>query len=153
MFTCPHDVRHYEQPHRQPQEVNMLDIIGTMFVTALYAGVAGTLITLSRLRITTRLAAIVATAAWLTLTVAVVATGWLKPGVTGPVPLAILLFAGLLATMFAGWTLVPPIRSALLSVPLPALVAVHVGRVAGVFSCCSTQTGHWRRRSQRRRHR
>jgi hypothetical protein len=111
----------------------MLDIMGAIFATALYATVVGVLIGLSPVRAVTRLAAFAAAAAWLGIVVAVAALGGLAPGVLGPIPANLLPFALLLAHLFGGWFLVPQFRSALLSVPLPALVAVHAGRLGGLF--------------------
>jgi hypothetical protein len=111
----------------------MLDIVGAIFATALYATVTGVLIGLSPMRAATGLAAFGAAAAWLGIVVAVAALGGLAPGVLGPIPANLLPFAGLLALLFGGWFLVPQFRRALLSVPLPALVAVHAGRLGGLF--------------------
>jgi hypothetical protein len=111
----------------------MLDIMGAIFATALYATVVGVLIGLSPMRAVTRLAAFGAAVAWLGIVVAVAALGGLAPGVLGPIPANLLPFAGLLALLFGGWFLVPQFRRALLSVPLPALVAVHAGRLGGLF--------------------
>jgi hypothetical protein len=111
----------------------MLDIIGAIFATAFCATVVGVLVGLSPARPATRLAAFAATAKWLAMIVAVAALGGLTPGALGPIPANLLPFAGLLALLFAGWFLVPQFRTALLSVPLWAMVGVHAGRLGGVF--------------------
>lgn len=111
----------------------MLDIMGAIFATALYATVVGVLIGLSPVHAVTRLAAFAAAAAWLAIIVAVAALGALAPGVLGPAPANLLPFAGVLALLLGGWFLFPQFRSALLSVPLPALVALHAGRLGGLF--------------------
>jgi hypothetical protein len=111
----------------------MLDIIAAVFATALYATVVGVLIGLSPLRVATRLAVFAAAAAWLGIIVAGAALGALAPGVLGPVPVSLLPFGGLLGLLFGSWFFAPQFRSALLSVPLPALVAVHAGRLGGIF--------------------
>jgi hypothetical protein len=111
----------------------MLDLIGAIYATALYTTVVGVLIGLSPVRIATRLAAFAAAAAWLAIIVAVAALGGLAPGILGPIPPNLLPFFGLLVLLFGGWFLVPQFRDALLAVPLPALVAVHAGRLGGVF--------------------
>jgi hypothetical protein len=100
----------------------ILDVLGAIFATALYATVVGVLIGLSPVRAVTRLAAFAAAAAWLGIVVTVAALGGLAPGVLGPIPANLLPFGGLLALLFGGWFLLPQFRSALLSVPLPALV-------------------------------
>jgi hypothetical protein len=111
----------------------MLDIMGAIFATALYATVVGVLVGLSPVPAVARLAAFAAAAGWLGIIVAVAALGGLAPGVLGSIPANLLPFAGLLALLFGGWFLVPQFRRALLSVPLPALVAVHAGRLGGLF--------------------
>lgn len=111
----------------------MLDIIGAIFATAFYATVVGVLVGLSPVRAATRLAAFAAAAKWLGIVAAVAALGGLAPGALGPIPANLSPFAGLLALLFGSWFLVPRFRSALLSVPLSALVGVHAGRLGGVF--------------------
>jgi hypothetical protein len=111
----------------------MLDVIGAIFATALYAVVVGVLVGLSPPRVATRLAAFAAAATWLGIIVAVGALGGLAPGVLGSIPANLLPFAGLLALLFGGWFLVPQFRTAVLTVPLPALVGLHAGRLGGVF--------------------
>jgi hypothetical protein len=111
----------------------MLDIIGAIFATAFYATVVGVLVGLSPVRAATRLAAFASAAKWLGMIVAVAALGGLAPGMLGPIPANLLPFAGLLALLFGAWFLLPHFRSALLSVPLWALVGVHAGRLGGVF--------------------
>jgi hypothetical protein len=88
---------------------------------------------LSPARSVGRLATFVAAAAWLALIVAVAAAGWLAPGALGPLPANLLPFVGILTVLFGSWSLVPRFRSALLSVPLPVLIALHGGRLGGVF--------------------
>jgi hypothetical protein len=95
--------------------------------------VVGVLIGLSPVRAVTKLAAFAAAAAWLGIVVAVAALGGLVPGVLGPIPANLLPFGGLLALLFGGWFLLPQFRSALLSVPLPALVGLNVGRLGGLL--------------------
>ena len=111
----------------------MLDTLGAIFATALYATVVGVLIGLSPVRAVTKLAAFAAAAAWLGIVVAVAALGGLAPGVLGPIPANLLPFGGALALLFGGWFLVPQFRNALLTVPLPALVGLNVGRLGGLF--------------------
>jgi hypothetical protein len=111
----------------------MLDLIGAIFAAALYTTVVGVLIGLSPLRAAVRLAAFAAAAAWLAIIVSVAALGGLAPGVLGPVPANLLPFFGLLGLLFGGWYLLPQFRSALLAIPLPALIAVHAGRLGGIF--------------------
>ncbi|MDE5443127.1 hypothetical protein GWG65_17020 [Bradyrhizobium sp. CSA207] len=110
----------------------MLDLIATIFATALYATVVGVLIGLSPARAMTRLVIFAAAAAWLALISAAAAFGSLAPGALGPLPATLLPFTGLLVLLFGSWYF-SQVRSALLSVSLPALVAVHAGRLGGLF--------------------
>lgn len=111
----------------------MLDVIGAIFATAFCATVVGVLVGLSPVRAAIRLAVFAAAAKWVGIIVTVATLGGLAPGMLGPIPANLLPFAGLLALLFGGWFLVPRFRTALLSVPLPALVGVHAGRLGGVF--------------------
>jgi hypothetical protein len=114
-------------------EVTMLDIVAAIFATAYCAAQAGLLIGLAPLRGATKIALFAATAVWLAAVVAVYGLGVLSPGALGPFPVNLVPFTLFLAILFGAWVLIPPARDALLSVPMPALVAVHAGRVAGVF--------------------
>jgi hypothetical protein len=111
----------------------MLDLIATIFATAVYATVVGALMGMSPVGAMTRLIAFAAAAAWLAIIVTVAALGGLAPGVLGPVPTNLLPFTGLLVLLFGGWFLAPQFRSALLAVPLPVLVGVNAARLGGVF--------------------
>jgi hypothetical protein len=111
----------------------MLDIIGATFATALYATVVAVLIGLSPVRGVIKLAGFAAAGVWLGIVVAAAALGGLAPGALSPIPGNLLPFTGLLALLFGGWFLFPQLRNALLSVPLPALIALHAGRLGGLF--------------------
>ena len=111
----------------------MLDIVAAIFATAYFAAQTGLLIGFSPVRRVASLAAFAAAAAWLAMVVVAYAVGGLRPGVLGPVPVNLLPFILLLALLFGSWFLLPQVRHALISVPLPALVAVHAGRVGGLF--------------------
>jgi hypothetical protein len=111
----------------------MLDLLAAIFMTAVYATVMGVLISLSRTRVVTKLAIFAAAVAWLAVISAAAALGGLAPGALGPLPATLLPFTALLVLLFGGWYFFPRVRSAVLSVPLPALVAVNVGRVGGLF--------------------
>jgi hypothetical protein len=111
----------------------MLDIIAGIYVGALCTTVVGVLVGLSPLSVATKLALFAAAAAWLGIAVTVAALGWLAPGTLGPMPSTLLPFTALLALLFGGWSLFPQFRNAVLAVPLPALVAVHAGRLGGII--------------------
>ena len=111
----------------------MLDIVAAIFATAYCAAQAGLLIGPAPLRVGSKIALFAATAAWLAAVVAVCGLRVLSPGALGPFPVNLVPFTLLLAILFGAWVLIPKARDVLLSVPMPALVAVHAGRVAGVF--------------------
>jgi hypothetical protein len=109
----------------------MLDIVAAIFATAYCAMQAGLLIGPAPLRAGSKIALFAATSGWLSTVVAVY--GLLTPGILGPLPVNLVPFTLLLAVLFGAWVLIPRAREVLLSIPMPALVAVHAGRVAGVF--------------------
>lgn len=111
----------------------MLDIIAAIFATSYCAMQAGLLIGPAPLRAGPKMALFAATAAWLAAVVAIYGLGLLTPGTLGPLPVNLVPFTLLLAVLFGAWVLIPRAREVLLSIPMPALVAVHAGRVAGVF--------------------
>ena len=111
----------------------MIDIVGAIAATAVYAAMVGVLVGLSPVRAATKLVAFSAAALWGGSITALAALGGLAPGTTGPVPATLLPFAALLALLFGGWLRFPGFRSALLSVPLPALIGLNAARLGGVF--------------------
>jgi hypothetical protein len=111
----------------------MLDMIGAISGTAVYAAMVGVLVGFSAASAAQTLAALVAAAAWGGAVVALAALGGFAPGTTGPVPALVFAFAGFLGLLLGGWFLLPRFRSALLAVPLPVLVALNAPRVGGLF--------------------
>jgi hypothetical protein len=111
----------------------MIDMIGAFVVATAGAGLAGILIGLTPLRAATKLALFVVAAAWGGLIVAIAARGGFVPGVLSPVPAPPLAFAGFLALLVGAWFRLPRFRSALLAVPLPALVGINATRLLGLF--------------------
>jgi hypothetical protein len=111
----------------------MLDIVAAIFATAYCAMQAGLLIGPAPLRAGSKIALFAVTAAWLAAVVAVYGLRLLTPGALGPLPVNLVPFTLLLAILFGAWVLIPQAREVLRSIPMPALVAVHAGRVAGVF--------------------
>jgi hypothetical protein len=111
----------------------MIDLIGAIVGTAVYAVLVGVLAGCSLERGPTKLAACAAAAVWGGIVVAIAALGGFAPGTAGPVPAPVVAFAGLLVLLCGGWYLLPRFRSALLSVPLPALVGLNAARLGGVF--------------------
>jgi len=110
----------------------VIDTIGAIGGTAVYAGLVGGLVGLSPVAGSTKLAAFAAAAAWGGIIVATAALGGFAPGAAGPVPAPVFALVGLLALLFGAWFLLPRFRGALLSVPLPALVGLHAARLGGV---------------------
>lgn len=111
----------------------MLDIVAAIYATAYCAMQTALLAGFSQVRMATRLAICGAAAIWLAIVVAIYGLGGLSPGALGPIPVNLVPFGLLLAILFGGWGFVPPARDALLSVPLPVLVAAHAGRIGGLF--------------------
>ena len=111
----------------------MLDILGAITGTAIYAVVVGTLIGFAPVRRGTRLALLAAAIAWAVLISAVAALGGLAPGTMGPVPATLLPFASVLVALFGSWFAFPRFRTALLSMPLEALIGLNAARLAGFF--------------------
>jgi len=111
----------------------MIDMVGGIVGTAVYAVLVGVLIGYSPVGKAARLAAFVAAALWGGIVVSVAGLGGFAPGATGPVPALLFAFAGSLALLFGGWFLLPGFRSALQSVPLPALVGLNAARLGGIF--------------------
>jgi hypothetical protein len=110
----------------------VIDMIGAVAATAVYATLVGVLVGFSPVGGPTKLAAVAAAAVWGGIVVVTAALGGFAPGATGAVPGPVFAFVGLLALLLAAWSLLPGFRSALLSVPLPALVGLHAGRLGGV---------------------
>lgn len=111
----------------------MLDVVAAIFAGAYCAAQVGLLIGPAPIRPTFKLAAFAAAAAWVGLVVAIYGARILSPGALGPFPVNLVPFTFLLAILFGAWGLIPQVRSSLISLPLPALVAVHAGRAAGLF--------------------
>ena len=111
----------------------MTDILGTIFGTAVYAGVIGVLVGFAPVGPARKIAGFAVAAAWAAAIVALAALGGFAPGATGPVPGVAFAFGGLLLLLFGAWFLWPQFRDALLAVPLPALIALNFGRLGGAF--------------------
>jgi hypothetical protein len=111
----------------------MLDMIGAIAGTAIYAVLVGVLVGPSRESVPTKLVACAAAAAWGVMIVAIAALGGFGPGAAGPVPAPLFPFAACLALLFGSWFFIPRFRDALRALPLSALVALNAGRVGGVL--------------------
>lgn len=111
----------------------MIDLIGAIAYTALYAVLIGALVGFSPAARSAKLAAFAAAALWGAIIVAIAARGGFAPGATGPIPPPAVALTVLLALLLTSWFLLPRFRNALFSVPLPALIAVNAARIGGVF--------------------
>jgi len=111
----------------------MLDVVGSIVATAIYAAIVGVLVGFAPISRAAKLLALAAAAAWAGIIVAVGALGGFAPGTTGPLPAVVMPFVLVLGLLFGGWFLAPSFREALLAVPLPALVALNGARLGGVF--------------------
>lgn len=110
----------------------MIDLIGAIGVTAVYAIAIGVVVSFSSATPWAKAIAFALAAAWAAIIVTVAALGGFAPGVLGSVPTPVFASGGLLAVLFGSWFAVPQFRNALLSVPLPALVALHAARIGGI---------------------
>ena len=116
----------------------MFDVIGAIAYTALYAAIVGVLVGFSPARRSTKLALAAAAALWGVIVVTIAGFGL---GAAGPVPVPVVAFAVFFALLFGAWAARRQFRDALLSVPLPVLVALNVGRVAGILMAISAMQG------------
>jgi hypothetical protein len=111
----------------------MLDMIGAIAGTAIYAALVGSLVGGSQVRGWSKGVIIAAAAAWGGIIVAAGAAGGFTSGATAPVPEPVLAFVAFLALLLGGWLFSPRFRSALLSVPLSVLVGLNAARLGGIF--------------------
>jgi hypothetical protein len=119
----------------------MFENIGAIAYPALYVALVGVLLGFSPARQSTKIALAAAAALWGVIVVTIAGFGLGAPGAAGPVPIPVVAFAVFFALLFAAWGARPQFRDALLSVPLPALVAVNVGRLAGILMAISAAHG------------
>ncbi len=119
----------------------MFEVIGAIAYTALYAVLVGVLLGFSPARRSTKIAAAAAATLWGVIVVTIAGFGLSASGAAGPVPIPVMAFAVFFALLFGAWGARPQFRDALLSVPLPALVAVNAGRLVGIFQVIQTAQG------------
>src|SRR5260221_9820267 len=113
--------------------IGILEIIGTVFATGLYAIILGVLIANAPERGEVKLLAFAGAALWGAAIVAIAAAGGFATGAFGQFPTPIIAFAVSIILLFGGWFGSQRVRNALLAVPLPLLVALNIGRIGGVF--------------------
>lgn len=108
----------------------MLDFIGTVITVALMVLVVNALITFMDVSRAAKIALAAVMGIWIGLAAAVVGAGWLT--ISRPVPVVgLFVIVPLLAAAFAtGW---PAARTAMLSIPMPVMVALNIVRVFAVL--------------------
>jgi hypothetical protein len=111
----------------------MIDLIGAIVLSTLCATVIGTLVGLSPVRGTPKPLAFIGAGLWAGIIVATAALGGFAPGAAGSVPAVAFPFFLLLAAGLGAWAFLPAFRSALMSIPLPALIGLNAGRILGIF--------------------
>lgn len=114
-------------------DMETFSLVGAIFASAAYAVIVSVLVSRCRASALQKWIMATAAAAWSVLIVTTAVLGGFAPGVAGPIPTAVLAFASLLALLFGSWFLSPQFRAAVLSVPLPALVALNAARLGGVL--------------------
>ena len=119
----------------------MFEVLGAIAYPALYVAVVGILLGFAPVRRFTKIAVAAAAALWGVIIVTVAGFGLGAPGAAGPVPITVVAFAVFFALLFGAWGARPQFRDALLSVPLPVLVAVNIGRIAGILMAISAIQG------------
>jgi hypothetical protein len=111
----------------------MLDIIGAIMCAAIFAAQVGVLTSFASVARGVRRATLGAALAWGTIIVLIALLGGFRQGTTGPMPAPVLAFAALLALLLGSFALSRRFRDAMLSIPLPALIALNAARIGGVM--------------------
>ena len=119
----------------------MFEVLGAIAYPGLYVAVVGILLGFAPVRRFTKIAVAAAAALWGVIIVTVAGFGLGAPGAAGPVPITVVAFAVFCALLFGAWGARRQFRDALLSVPLPVLVAVNIGRLAGILMAISATQG------------
>jgi len=110
----------------------MLDVIGSLVLGAISMAVLVVLIGVAEIRLSAKFTAFAVAIAALATIVTVAAVGGFAPGAV-PFPAPVIPFLTLIIAGSVAWLAWPAFRSAVLSVPLVALVGINGVRVAGVF--------------------
>jgi hypothetical protein len=111
----------------------MLDVLGALVFGAICTAFLVVLIGLAEIRTVSKFLAFAIAATWISVIVAIAAAGGFVAGVAGPVPTPVVAFLIVIIAGSAAWLTWPAFRSAVLSIPLVALVGINGVRVAGVF--------------------
>ncbi len=111
----------------------MFDSIGFLTLGAMFLVFVAVFAIFTRATVVSRALVAVGALIWGGAVVALADAGVFAAGATGPVPAVGYAVAGALAIGVAAWIFAAAFRGALLAVPLPALVALNIGRVLGGF--------------------
>lgn len=109
----------------------MLDVIGSIFISAGFALLVGAVGAYLPRDLAPRW--LVGTALWGTVMVGLAAIGVFGPGTAVRVPGPGLAFIAAILALFGTFALSPRFRNALLAMPMPVLVGLNIIRVGGVF--------------------
>jgi hypothetical protein len=111
----------------------MLDVLAAFLLGTIVTTDLIVLVGLAPIRAQAKLTAFVIAAGWTATMLTLGALGDFAAGTTGPVPTGVLAFAILVTAGLGAWVLAPRFRSALLSLPLAALIGVSAFRIGGVL--------------------
>jgi hypothetical protein len=111
----------------------MLDMVGAIACTAIYAAQIGVLAGFAAVGWVAKRTAIAAALAWGGVVVVIGALDGFRQGTTGPVPAPVLAFGASMLLLFGSWYGSRRFRDALLSLPFPALIGLNIARIGGVF--------------------
>lgn len=113
--------------------MDVLDLIGAIAGTAMYAAMIAVLAGYARMPGALKAKLVTFAAGWLVLMVAVAALGGFAPGIIGAFPAPVIAFLAFLALLFGAWFRVPAFRAALMSLPLGALIGLNSARLGGIM--------------------
>lgn len=111
----------------------MLDILGAIMCAGIYAAQVGVIGGSAAVQARTRrrfLGAAIASGAVIVL---IAALGGFREGNTGVLPAPVLAFLVILALLIGSFALSTRVREAMLSVPLPVLIALNAARIGGIM--------------------
>jgi hypothetical protein len=120
----------------------MLNLVGALSLGGIIAVDLVVLIGLAAIRPRARAIAFAVAGCWFVLITALAATGGFAAGVTGPLPAPVIPFLILMVGGVVGYLVSPAFRAALASVPLAAVVGIHILRILGVFFLVLHAQGH-----------
>jgi len=111
----------------------MLDFLGAIGATVIYATLVGVLTGFSQASRRTKWIVFSLATLWGALIVAIASAGGFRTGTLGPLPVPVVAFTILLAALFGLWFYSDRFRNAIAKVPFRAMIAVNILRYAGVM--------------------